>query len=52
MAKEVFTTARPNAPFGLKLRDMDEKKMHNLFLKNMSGLIEETKKPAAQFSNP
>jgi len=26
--------------------------MHNLFLKNMSGLIEETKKPAADFSNP
>ena len=51
MAKEVFTTARPNAPQGLKLRDMDEKRMHNLFLKNMSGLIEETKKPAHS-SNP
>jgi hypothetical protein len=51
MAKEVFTTAKPNAPSGLKLRDMDEKRMHNLFLKNMSGLIEETKKPAHS-SNP
>merc|ERR1719295_2314136 len=29
-----------------KLRDMDEKHMHNLFLKNMSGLIEETKNPS------
>jgi hypothetical protein len=53
MAKDMFTTvARPHAPSGLKLRDMDEKRMHNLFLKNMSGLIEETKKPASQFSNP
>ena len=30
----------------VKLRDMDEKNMHNLFLKNMSGLIEETKNPS------
>ena len=30
----------------VKLRDMDEKHMHNLFLKNMSGLIEETKNPS------
>merc|ERR1712012_528049 len=29
-----------------KFRDMDEKHMHNLFLKNMSGLIEETKNPS------
>ena len=29
-----------------KLREMDEKNMHNLFLKNMSGLIEETKNPS------
>ena len=31
----------------VKLRDMDEKAMHNLFLKNMSGLIEETKNPSS-----
>lgn len=30
----------------LKLRDMDEKNMHNLFLKNMAGLIEEVKNPS------
>ena len=30
----------------VKLREMDEKNMHNLFLKNMSGLIEETKNPS------
>jgi len=30
----------------LKLRDMDEKSMHNLFLKNMAGLIEEIKNPS------
>jgi len=30
----------------MKLRDMDEKNMHNLFLKNMAGLIEETKNPS------
>ena len=30
----------------VKLRDMEEKQMHNLFLKNMSGLIEETKNPS------
>ncbi len=38
--------ARSNAPKGLKLRNMDEKNMHNLFLKNMAGLIEETKNPS------
>ena len=30
----------------MKLRDMDEKNMHNLFLKNMAGLIEEIKNPS------
>jgi len=30
----------------LKLKDMDEKNMHNLFLKNMAGLIEEIKNPS------
>merc|ERR1711872_949445 len=35
----------------LKLREMDEKNMHNLFLKNMAGLIEETKNPT-QCLNP
>ena len=29
----------------MKLREMDEKNMHNLFLKNMAGLIEDTKNP-------
>ncbi len=38
--------AKCNAPQGLKLRNMDEKNMHNLFLKNMSGLIEEAKNPS------
>ena len=37
--------APSNAPLGLKLKDMDEKNMHNLFLKNMSGLIEVAKNP-------
>ena len=30
----------------IKLREMDEKNMHNLFLKNMAGLIEEIKNPS------
>ncbi len=30
----------------MKLKDMDEKNMHNLFLKNMAGLIEEIKNPS------
>merc|ERR1711974_146699 len=30
----------------MKLREMDEKNMHNLFLKNMAGLIEGTKNPS------
>ena len=34
------------AASNVKLRDMDEKHMHNLFLKNMSVLIEETKNPS------
>ena len=38
--------AKSNAPTGLKLKNMDEKNMHNLFLKNMSGLIEEAKNPS------
>ena len=38
--------AKCNAPTGLKLKNMDEKNMHNLFLKNMSGLIEEAKNPS------
>lgn len=38
--------AKSNAPRSIKLRDMDEKSMHNLFLKNMAGLIEETKNPS------
>jgi len=33
-------------PPTLKLKDMDEKNMHNLFLKNMAGLIEEVKNPS------
>ena len=37
---------KSNAPRNLKLKDMDEKNMHNLFLKNMAGLIEETKNPS------
>jgi len=36
-------TSRPPV---VKLRDMDEKSMHNLFLKNMAGLIEEIKNPS------
>ena len=39
--------ARSNATPGLKLKNTDEKNMHNLFLKNMAGLIEETKNPSA-----
>lgn len=39
--------ARCNAPPGLKLKNMDEKNMHNLFLKNMSGLIEVARNPYA-----
>lgn len=38
--------AKPNARPGIKLKDMEEKKMHNLFLKNMSGVIEEVKNPS------
>jgi len=37
--------APSNAPSGLKLKEMDEKNMHNLFLKNMSGLLEVAKNP-------
>jgi len=34
----------------LKLRDMEEKHLHNLFLKNMSGLIEEVKNPTPRLN--
>merc|ERR1712014_486211 len=34
----------------LKLRDMEEKHLHNLFLKNMSGLIEEVKNPSPRLN--
>merc|ERR1711936_1526098 len=37
--------AVPHRPT-MKLREMDEKNMHNLFLKNMAGLIEEIKNPS------
>merc|ERR1711973_238580 len=40
-----MTRAKESRPC-IKLRDMDEKNMHNLFLKNMAGLIEETKNPS------
>ena len=38
--------AKPNARPGLKLKNIDEKQMHNLFLKNMSGLIQEARNPS------
>jgi hypothetical protein len=44
--------AKPNARPGIKLKDMEEKKMHNLFLKNMSGVIEEVKNPSKSEENP
>merc|ERR1711915_240791 len=34
----------------LKLRDMEEKHLHNRFLKNMSGLIEEVKNPSPRLN--
>merc|ERR1712012_1210845 len=34
----------------LKLKDMEEKQLHNLFLKNMSGLIEEVKNPTPRLN--
>lgn len=43
---DIPTHAQCNAPRGLKLKNMDEKNMHNLFLKNMSGLIEEARNPS------
>ena len=44
----IVTVLCPQVDMGkdCKLREMDEKNMHNLFLKNMSGLIEETKNPS------
>merc|ERR1711951_207047 len=46
--EEASKTARMTSVQGvnLKLRNMDEKNMHNLFLKNMAGLIEEVKNPS------
>lgn len=46
MADNRTAHAKPNARPGLKLKNIDEKQMHNLFLKNMSGLIEESKNPS------
>ena len=49
MAAKVGQKAAAQQPLvmpSLKLRDMDEKNMHNLFLKNMAGLIEEIKNPS------
>merc|ERR1712168_1190495 len=40
---------RNNKPV-LKLKDMEEKHLHNLFLKNMSGLIEEVKNPTPRLN--
>eukprot|EP00092_Neocalanus_flemingeri_P074786 GFUD01092545.1.p1 GENE.GFUD01092545.1~~GFUD01092545.1.p1 ORF type:complete len:138 (-),score=23.57 GFUD01092545.1:346-759(-) len=34
----------------LKLKEMEEKHLHNLFLKNMSGLIEEVKNPTPRLN--
>merc|ERR1711902_373137 len=34
----------------LKLKDMGEKQLHNIFLKNMSGLIEEVKNPTPRLN--
>jgi len=34
----------------IKLKDMEEKHLHNLFLKNMSGLIEEVKNPTPRLN--
>merc|ERR1712212_1477040 len=44
-SSSTMTRAKEARPC-IKLRDMDEKNMHNLFLKNMAGLIEETKNPS------
>merc|ERR1712020_793920 len=34
----------------LKLKHMEEKQLHNIFLKNMSGLIEEVKNPTPRLN--
>merc|ERR1711970_147367 len=34
----------------LKFKEMEEKHLHNLFLKNMSGLIEEVKNPTPRLN--
>merc|ERR1712173_122068 len=41
-----MTRGQAETDQSMKLREMDEKNMHNLFLKNMAGLIEETKNPS------
>ena len=41
-----MTRGQKETEESMKLREMDEKNMHNLFLKNMAGLIEETKNPS------
>ena len=46
-----MTRGQAESEPSMKLREMDEKNMHNLFLKNMAGLIEETKNPSP-CSNP
>ena len=46
-----MTKGQVETESSLKLKEMDEKNMHNLFLKNMAGLIEETKNPSP-CSNP
>merc|ERR1711992_140676 len=46
-----MTRNKNNVGVVMKLKEMDEKNMHNLFLKNMAGLIEETKNPSP-CSNP
>ena len=46
-----MTKGQNETESSMKLKEMDEKNMHNLFLKNMAGLIEETKNPSP-CSNP
>merc|ERR1712108_111068 len=41
--------SRNNKPV-LKLKHMEEKQLHNIFLKNMSGLIEEVKNPTPRLN--
>ena len=46
----VTMAAKTAAKPVLKLKDMEEKHLHNLFLKNMSGLIEEVKNPTPRLN--